>query len=59
MSKEMIHKTLVYVITGLPLVGAGIANLLPISALAHQFLILIVLLWFQFFILFEAFSNGK
>jgi hypothetical protein len=59
MLKEKMQKIARYVLPGLPLVGAAAANLLNISTQAHQFLILIVLLWFQVFILLEVFSYGK
>jgi hypothetical protein len=59
MLKEKIRKIIRYTLLGLPLAGTAVANLLPISARGHQFLVLIVLLWFQVFILFEVFSIGK
>jgi len=59
MSKQKFSKALRYTLLGLPLVGAAGANFLNISAGAHQFLILITLLWFQVFILFEVFIGGK
>jgi hypothetical protein len=57
MSKDVIRKTVRYTLIGLPLAGVAGANLLNISAVAHQFLVLIVLLWFQVFIFFEVFSG--
>jgi len=59
MLKEKMQKIVRYILPGLPLAGAAVANLLNISTQAHQFLILIVLLWFQAFILFEVFFTGK
>jgi hypothetical protein len=59
MSKEKLKKTILFVICGLPLVGVTIADMLTVSARAHQFLILIILIWFQVFFLFEVFSIGK
>jgi predicted membrane channel-forming protein YqfA (hemolysin III family) len=59
MSKQKIHKVMRYILLSLPLVGVVYANFLQISARAHQFLIFIVLLWFNVFILLEVYSNGK
>jgi hypothetical protein len=59
MAKEKLKKTILFAICGLPLVGVTIANMLTVSARAHQFLILIILIWFQVFFLFEVFSIGK
>jgi hypothetical protein len=58
-SKEKIQKIVRYTIIGSPLVGAALANQLPISDVAHQFMVLIALLWFQSIVLFEAFHPGS
>jgi hypothetical protein len=58
-SKERIWKIIRHAICGLPLVGILVANLLTISTRTHQFLMLITLIWFQVFILFEIFLPGK
>lgn len=42
-------------LTGLPLVGVVVASLLPLQAWMQQTLVLIVLLWFQVFFLFDTF----
>ena len=41
----------------LPLVGVALTNLLPITARTNQFLVMVTLIWFQVFILFEVFSG--
>lgn len=40
---------------GLPLVAAAGASFLPLQWLGQQFLVLIVLIWIQVFIIFECF----
>jgi hypothetical protein len=59
MSKKKLKTLLSYAICGLPLAGAAVANTLVVSAKAHQFLVLITLIWLQVFFLFEVFSIGK
>jgi hypothetical protein len=59
MIKAKFQKIVRYIIMGMPLAGAGFASLLPISAWAHQFLVLIILVWFQVFLLCEGFFSGK
>ncbi len=59
MASEKFHKTFRNVIMASPLVGAGLASLLPLTDFEHQFLVLITLLWFQAVVLIEAFSTGK
>ena len=59
MPKFKLSKTIRRIIMGLPLAGVVIANLLPISVRAHQFLVGIILVWFQVFILTEVFSPGS
>jgi hypothetical protein len=44
-----------WVIQGLPLAAAGVASLLPLQRLGQQFLVLIVLIWLQVFIVVECF----
>jgi hypothetical protein len=44
------------VIQGLPLAGAVVTVFLPLQPLGHQFAVLIVLVWIQAFLLFEAFQ---
>jgi len=57
MSKEKIKQIVRYSIICLPLAGVTFANLLPISARTNQFLMMVTLIWFQVFILFEVFSG--
>ena len=59
MSTKRMQKIIHYSIRGLPLAGVAVSSLLFSSVQVHQFLVLIALLWFQVFILFEAFSIGK
>jgi hypothetical protein len=47
------------VIRSIPLVGAIGASLLPIQPAAHQFLVLITLVWIQVFFIMECFLAGK
>jgi hypothetical protein len=42
-------------LTGLPLIGVAIASLLPLQAWIRQFLVLVVLIWFHIFFLFDTF----
>jgi uncharacterized membrane protein YoaK (UPF0700 family) len=58
-SKEKVRKIIRYAILSLPLAGVAFASVLTLSVRAHQFLILITLVWFQFFLLFEVFKPGK
>jgi hypothetical protein len=55
--KVKLRKTLRYIIGSLPLVGIIIANFLTVSARAHQFLVLMTLVWFQAFIFYEVFAR--
>ena len=59
MSQEKVSKAVHFVIRGLPLAGVAVTSLVFNSAWIHQFLVLIALLWFQVFILSEAFSSGR
>ena len=59
MPKFKLSKLAHRIMIGLPLVGVVIANLLPISIRAHQFLVGITLIWFQVFVIFEIFSPGS
>jgi hypothetical protein len=57
--QEKIRKFLRYALIGLPLAGVLVADFLPLTARAQQFLIMIVLIWLQVFFLFEVFMSGK
>ena len=59
LKKADLKKSVRYAIQGLPLAGIIIASLLPISTLGRQMLILVLLLWFQVFFIFDIFFNGK
>ncbi len=48
-----------WALRGLPLASAITASLLTLSRVGHQFLVLIVLVWLQVFLLFECFLAGK
>jgi hypothetical protein len=43
------------IFVGLPVAGIVGASFFPLHALGHQFLVLITLLWFMTYILFDAF----
>lgn len=49
---------LIWFVKALPLAGAMVANLFPLKPLIQQFLILIVLVWFYVFFLFDTFFLG-
>ncbi len=57
LAKGKFRKTAHYFIGGLPLVGVIIANFMTLSVRTHQFLILITLVWFQVYILYEVFAR--
>jgi hypothetical protein len=59
MKKKRIPKGWKLVIQGLPLAAAASANLLPLQRLGQQFIMLIVLLWLQTFLIFEWFLAGR
>jgi hypothetical protein len=57
--KKKMNRRLKLVMQGLPLLAAAGAALLPIQRLGQQFLVLIILLWIQVFILVECFLVGR
>jgi hypothetical protein len=60
MLKKMgISRTVKFMIRGLPLVGAIVASQFALSVRASQFLILIVLIWLQVFVVTECFMYGR
>jgi hypothetical protein len=60
MDKKKLPKDLKKVIEGLPLAGAVVTTLLPMTQrLGQQIIMLIVLLWIQAFFIIECFFNGK
>lgn len=59
MLKEKIWKIGRYIIRALPLAGILISSLLPLTTFGRQLLILALLVWFQVYIIFDVFLNGK
>ena len=59
MEKKRIPKGWKLVIQGLPLAGAAVTALLPLPRLGQQFVMLIVLLWLQVFLIVECFLAGS
>ena len=57
--KYNFQKSIRYTILGLPLVGIIVSSMLPISTFGSQLLMLILLVWFQVFFIFDIFFNGK
>jgi hypothetical protein len=58
LKKNGFNKSIRYVIQGLPMAGILITSLFPISTLWRQFLILIFLVWFQVYLIFDFFLHG-
>jgi len=48
-----------HLIQGLPLAGILVTSLLPLSILGRQLLMLVLLIWFQAYFIFDVFFNGK
>jgi hypothetical protein len=59
MSKEKIQNIARYTIRGLPLAGILVSSFLPLTQFGRQLLILGLLVWFQIYIIFDVFQNGK
>jgi len=60
MEKKRVPKDWKIVIQGIPLAGALVTTLLPITQrLGQQFIMLIVLLWVQAFFIIECFLTGR
>jgi len=59
MSKEKISKIARYTIRGLPLAGILVTSFLPLTILGRQLLMLVLLVWFQIYIIFDVFLYGK
>jgi hypothetical protein len=59
MKKGKRNKRLKLLMQGIPLVAAVGASMLPIRQVAHQFLMLITLVWIQVFFIMDCFSAGK
>jgi hypothetical protein len=56
--KNKMKQTLTWILTGLPLGAVIGTSFLPMAAWMHQALVLIVLLWFFAFYLFDCFYLG-
>jgi hypothetical protein len=59
MSKEKISRIARYTIRGLPLAGILVTSFLPLTILGRQLLMLVLLVWFQIYIIFDVFLYGK
>ena len=59
MMAKKLPKAIKYVIRGLPLAGAAATSLMPLQRIGQQFLMLIVLLWVQVYIIVEIFLARK
>ena len=59
LGRRRISKMAKRLILGLPLIAAVIASFFTLSDLAHQFLILIVLLWLYVFFVSECYLVEK
>jgi hypothetical protein len=60
MRQKVSMKVLRWVIMGMPLGGAAFASLFfPLVRSSQQFLVLIVLVWIQVFLIFDIFLFGK
>jgi hypothetical protein len=59
MKKNKISKGWRMVIQGLPLAAAAITAFIPLPRLGQQISMLVVLLWFQVFLIVEVFLAGR
>jgi hypothetical protein len=57
--KKKVPLALKYTCLSLPLAGAAASVFLPLTDIAHQFMILVVLVWIQAYFIFEIFLVGK
>jgi len=57
--KNKVPRALKYACLSLPLAGAAVSVFLPLREIARQFMVLVVLLWFQAYFIFEVFLTGK
>jgi cobalamin synthase len=58
-SNEKIRKIARLSIRSLPLAGLLIGSLLQLTVFGRQLLILALLVWFDVYLIFEVFLNGK
>ncbi|HEY5157870.1 MAG TPA: hypothetical protein VII93_07920 [Anaerolineales bacterium] len=59
MKQKRVFKGWKLVIQGLPLAAAAATVFLPLQRLGQQFVMLIVLLWLQVFLIVECFLAGS
>ena len=59
LKKPSLTKNIRHIIQGLPLAGILLTSLLPLSVLGRQLLMLVLLIWFQAYFIFDVFFNGK
>jgi hypothetical protein len=57
--KKRIQKIVRYTLISLPLAGVVVADFMPLTARAQQFLVMIVLIWLQVFFIFEVFLMSR
>jgi uncharacterized membrane protein len=57
--KEKLWKIIRFTIRGLPLAGIVVSSFLPLTAFGRQMLMLVLLVWFQVYLIFEVFLNGS
>jgi len=57
--KANLKKNIRNIIRGLPLAGIIVSSFLPLPATGRQLLILVLLVWFQIFILFDIFQYER
>jgi hypothetical protein len=58
-AEKKLSKKIKVVLRALPLAGAAASVLLPLSRVGQQFMVLIVLVWVQVFVVLEIFLAGK
>ncbi len=57
--KKNVSRAVKYACLGLPLAGAAASVLFPLQEMGRQFMVLIVLLWAQFYFIFEVLLPPK
>ncbi len=58
-NKKKIWKAIHFTLGGLPLIGILYGSLLPLQRFEQQLMMLALLLWVQFFFVFEVFLSGR
>lgn len=59
LAKKKLSKVVKFTLRGLPLAGAAGSVLLPLQKTGQQFMVLIVLIWVQVYLVMEVFLVGK